>query len=102
MKVSQQTWNDLLMTPSVRSVAQVKYTENGVCVCVLKEIVWKVFFISYLEWLNELVHFVVNGSYDRLFIENPNLRDLIHKNHDDSQSIEIMDKLNNDQELVRY
>jgi hypothetical protein len=58
-------------------------------------------YICYLEWLNELVQFVVNGSYDRLFIENPNLRDLINKNPDDSQSIEIMNKLNNDQELVK-
>jgi len=58
-------------------------------------------YICYLEWLNELVHFVVNGSYDRLFIEHPNLRDFINKNPDDSQSIEIMNKLNNDQELVK-
>ena len=53
-------------------------------------------YICYLEWLNDLVQFVVNGSYDRLFIENPNLRDFIN-----SQSIEIMNKLNNDQELVQ-
>jgi len=57
--------------------------------------------IYYLEWLNELVHFVVNGSYDKFFNENLNLRDFINKNHDDSQWIEIMDKLNHDQELVR-
>ena len=57
-------------------------------------------YICYLEWLNELVHSVVNGSYDRLFIENSNLRDLMNKNQDDSQVTEIMNKLNNDQELV--
>ncbi len=32
MKVFQQTWNDLLMTPSVQSVTGDKYTDNGVCV----------------------------------------------------------------------
>jgi hypothetical protein len=68
-----------------------KYTERN---CLLYICVY------YLEWLNELVRFVVNGSYDRLFIENPNLRNFVNKNHDDSQSIEIMNKLNNDPELV--
>jgi len=68
-------------------------------VCVERDYVFFLY-ICYLEWLNELVHFVVNGSYERLFIENPNLRDLINKNQDDIQSIEIMNKLNNDQELV--
>jgi hypothetical protein len=96
MKVSQQTWNDLLMTPNIQSVTREQYTDNGVCF-VLKEIVLFFLYICYLEWLNELVHFVVNGSYDRLFIENSNLRDFI----DDIQSIEIMNKLNNDQELVK-
>jgi hypothetical protein len=67
-----------------------------VCVCVLKEIVLFLN-ICYLEWLNKLVHFVVNGFYDKLFIENPNLRDLMN---DDSHQNEILDKLNNDQELV--
>lgn len=43
----------------------------------------------------------MNGSYDRLFIENSNLQNLIHKNQDDSQVIEIINKLNNDQELVK-
>lgn len=57
--------------------------------------------LYYLEWLNELVRFVVNGAYDRLFIENPNLRDFLTNNQDDQQSIEIMNKLNNDQELVK-
>jgi hypothetical protein len=57
--------------------------------------------VYYLEWLNELVRFVVNGAYDRLFIENPNLRDFLTNNQDDQQSIEIMNKLNNDQELVK-
>ena len=70
-------------------------------VCVLKKIECIVFlYICYLEWLNGLVQLVVNGSYDRLFIENPNLRDFINTNQDDSQLIEIMNKLNNDQELV--
>jgi hypothetical protein len=32
MKISQQTWNDLLMTPSIQSVTQKKYTDNGMCV----------------------------------------------------------------------
>ncbi|CAF4599532.1 unnamed protein product [Rotaria sp. Silwood1] len=58
--------------------------------------------MCYLEWLNELVHFILNGSYDKLFIENPNLLDFINKNQDDSQSIEIMNKLNHDEELVEY
>ncbi|CAF0750035.1 unnamed protein product [Adineta steineri] len=80
MKISQQIWNDLLMTPNNRSVTQIKYTDN--------------------EWLNELICFVVNGSYEKLFNENPNLRDFVNKNHDDIQSIEIMNKLNHDQELV--
>jgi hypothetical protein len=99
MKISQQTWNDLLMTPNIQSVTQMKYTDNGVCVCVEN----RLFFLNiyYLEWLNELAHFVVNGSYDKFFNENLNLRDFINKNHDDSQWIEIMDKLNHDQELVR-
>ncbi|CAF3109580.1 unnamed protein product [Rotaria sp. Silwood2] len=82
MKIPQQTWNDLLMTPNVSNITQVKYIDN--------------------DWLNELVHFILNGSYDKLFIENPNLRDFINKNHDDSQSIEIMNKLNHDEELVDF
>ncbi|CAF0767576.1 unnamed protein product [Rotaria sordida] len=82
MKISQQTWNDLLMTTSMQNVTQVKYIDN--------------------EWLNELVHFILNGSYDKLFIEYPNLRDFINKNHDDSQSIEIMNKLNHDEELIDF
>lgn len=53
-----------------------------------------------LEWLNELVHFVVNGSYDKLFRENPILRDLINMSHDHAQWIEIMNKLDRDEELV--
>ncbi len=61
---------------------------EGECVCFL--------YICYLEWLNELVCFVVNGSYEKLFIENPNLRDFMNKNQDDL----IMNKLNNDQEYV--
>jgi len=32
MKILQQTWNDLLMTPSIQSVTQDQYTDNGVCV----------------------------------------------------------------------
>lgn len=54
----------------------------------------------YLEWLNELVHFIVNGSYEKFFIENPNLRNFIDKNHDSAQSVEIMNKINHDAESV--
>ena len=53
-----------------------------------------------LEWLNELIRDVVNGAYERLFIDHPNLRDLVNRNQDDPQSIEIFKKLDNDQELV--
>lgn len=53
-----------------------------------------------LEWLNELAGFVVNGMYEKLFIDNPNLRGFVERNLDDSQSIEIMKKLNDDHELV--
>lgn len=69
-----------------------------VCVCVRYCLLCM--YVFYLEWLNELIHFVVTGAYDRLFIENPNLRDFINRNQDDSKSIEIMNKLNNDSELV--
>ena len=69
------------------------------CVYVLKDIVFYIC-VYYLEWLNELACFVVTGAYDRLFTENPNLRNFVNKNQDDSQSIEIMNKLNNDPELV--
>lgn len=54
----------------------------------------------YLEWLNELVGSVVNGTYEKLFSENPNLQGFIERNLDDPQSTEIMNKLNHDQELV--
>ena len=95
MKVSQQLWNDLLMTPNIQSVNQIEYTENGVCVCVyIEEKI--VFSIYYLGWLNEMIHFVVNGSYEKLFVENPNLRNFVLQNHD-----EIMNKLNHDQEFVK-
>ncbi|CAF2114729.1 unnamed protein product [Rotaria magnacalcarata] len=80
MKISQEIWNDLLTTPSIHTVTQIKYIDN--------------------EWLNELIHYILNGSYDKIFIENPNLRDFINKNHDDSQWTEIMDKLNHDEELA--
>lgn len=76
-----------------------KNIQKTVCVCIEEDYVF-LMYICCLEWLNELVHLVVNGSYDRLFIENSNLRDLINKNQDDPQLIEIMNKLNNDQELV--
>ncbi len=71
-----------------------------VCVCIERNSLLCMC-VYYLEWLNELVRFVVNGAYDRLFIENPNLRDFLTNNQDDQQSIEIMNKLNNDQELVK-
>ena len=58
------------------------------------------FYECYLEWLNELVGFVVNGSYEKLFNENPNLRGLLEKNFDDPQSAEILNRLNHDQESV--
>ena len=29
MKICQQVWNDLLMTPTIPSVTTDKYTENG-------------------------------------------------------------------------
>lgn len=54
----------------------------------------------YLEWLNELAGFVVNGMYERVFIDNPNLRGFIERNLDDSQSSEILNKLNHDHEFV--
>ena len=65
------------------------------CVCVERDCF--LFYVCYLEWLNELIHFVVNGSYDKLFIEHPNLRNFVVQNHD-----EIINKLNHDQELVDY
>lgn len=30
MKISQQTWHDLLMTPCIQNATQVKYVDNGV------------------------------------------------------------------------
>lgn len=56
--------------------------------------------MCYLEWLNELVGFVVNGMYEKLFIENPSLREFLERNLDHSPSTEIMNKLNHDQESV--
>ncbi|UJR28856.1 hypothetical protein I4U23_010080 [Adineta vaga] len=80
MTISEQTWNDLLMTPNVLGVTQIKYTDN--------------------EWLNELIQFVVHGSYEKLFSENSILQDILLKNQNDSQWNEIMMKLNHDQELI--
>ncbi|CAF1483268.1 unnamed protein product [Adineta ricciae] len=77
MKISEQTWNDLLMTPNVSGVTHVKYTDN--------------------EWLNELIQCIVHGSYEKFFVENPNLRDFLQN---DSQQNEIMTRLNHDQELI--
>ncbi len=45
MKISQQTWNDLLMTPSIQSVTQEKYTENGVCVYIEEDYVFLCVFV---------------------------------------------------------
>lgn len=68
------------MTPTTSCVTGDKYIDN--------------------EWLNELVHLVVNGSYEKFFNDNPDLQDLSNLNQDDSQLIEIKNKLNNNQELI--
>ena len=46
------------------------------------------------------MNLVVHGSYDQLFLQNPYLRDLATKAHDDPHWAETMSKLNNDQEFV--
>ena len=46
------------------------------------------------------MNLVVRGSYDQLFLQNPHLRDLATKAHDDPHWTETMAKLNNDQEFV--
>ena len=56
--------------------------------------------VNCLEWLNGLVRLVVQGSYDKLFSENPPLREFLTRNADDPHSTAIKTQLNNDPEFV--